>query len=87
MDRRAKRSSKPYFQSLIREIEILDLLSHPHVVKLEGFIENPSETAAWLVFPWEANGNVREFLSSGTWEIPERISLVSAIRKYGYSPL
>ncbi|KIO19025.1 hypothetical protein M407DRAFT_31309, partial [Tulasnella calospora MUT 4182] len=31
---------------------------------------------AWLVFPWEDNGNLREFLRSGTWEIPERVSLI-----------
>ncbi|KAG8950432.1 hypothetical protein FRC04_007447 [Tulasnella sp. 424] len=63
-------------RSLTREVEMLDCISHPHVVKLEGFIENPAEGAAWLVFTWEANGNVREFLASGIWEIPERISLI-----------
>lgn len=33
---------------------------------------------AWVILPWESNGNVREFLASGEWEIPERVSLVSA---------
>ncbi|KAG8913008.1 hypothetical protein FRC01_004778 [Tulasnella sp. 417] len=64
-------------QSLTRELEMLDLIDHPHVVKLTGFVEDAAECAAWLVFPWEANGSVREFLASGKWEIPERISLVS----------
>ncbi|KAG8906687.1 hypothetical protein FRC01_007927 [Tulasnella sp. 417] len=67
-------------QSLTRELEMLDLVNHPHVVKLTGFVEDAAECAAWLVFPWEANGNVREFLASGTWEIPERISLLAGIR-------
>lgn len=53
--------------------------SHPNIVDAIGFVEDIENGIAWVVLPWEANGNVREFLSSGNWEIPEKISLVSAV--------
>lgn len=52
-------------------------LSHTNVVRLVGFIEDFKSGTAWIVMSWEPNGNVSEFLASGKWEIPERISLVS----------
>ena len=54
-------------------------LSHPNIVELEGFVEDASKHMIWLVFPWEENGNLRDFLASGEWEIPERISLVRSV--------
>lgn len=51
-------------------------LSHPNVVNLFGFVEDMDKADAWILLNWEPNGNVREFLRSGEWEIPERISLV-----------
>ena len=60
----------------LRESEFLLELSHPNVIKIEGFAEAVSDNVVWLVFPWEENGNLKEFLVSGEWEIPERISLV-----------
>lgn len=56
---------------------MLTKLSHRNIVRLIGFIENTSKDIIWLIFPWAANGNLREFVSSGEWEIPERVSLVS----------
>ncbi|KIO32381.1 hypothetical protein M407DRAFT_66796, partial [Tulasnella calospora MUT 4182] len=58
------------------EVHVVDGLRHPHIVRLVGFVEDMKNRIAWLVFPWEANGNVREFLLNGEWEIPERVSLI-----------
>ena len=63
-------------QLALRESEFLLELSHSNIVKLEGFVEDISKGVVWLVFLWEDNGNLRDFLGSGEWEIPERISLV-----------
>ncbi|KIO16948.1 hypothetical protein M407DRAFT_51614, partial [Tulasnella calospora MUT 4182] len=57
------------------ELHVLDGLDHPNIIELVGFVEDMTKRMAWLVFPWEANGNVREFLLSGEWELPERVSL------------
>ncbi|KIO18584.1 hypothetical protein M407DRAFT_83778, partial [Tulasnella calospora MUT 4182] len=59
-----------------REARFLVELSHPNIVKLEGFVEDLSDGVIWLVFPWEANGNLRDFVASQDWEIPEQISLI-----------
>lgn len=52
-------------------------LSHENIIKLVGFVEDLENGIAWIVSSWEPNGNVREFLAKGNWEIPERVSLVS----------
>lgn len=52
-------------------------LCHPNIVRLIGFVEDFERDKAWIVLSWEPNGNVHEFISSGEWEIPERISLVN----------
>ncbi|KIO17619.1 hypothetical protein M407DRAFT_32694, partial [Tulasnella calospora MUT 4182] len=31
---------------------------------------------AWVILSWVPNGNVSEFLATGDWEIPERVSLI-----------
>ncbi|KIO22995.1 hypothetical protein M407DRAFT_78619, partial [Tulasnella calospora MUT 4182] len=54
-------------------------LSHPNIIKLIGFVEDMQKGDAWIVLPWEANGNVREFLQSGEWDIPERLSLIKDV--------
>ncbi|KIO18451.1 hypothetical protein M407DRAFT_83902, partial [Tulasnella calospora MUT 4182] len=61
------------------ELHVLDGLDHPNIIKLVGFVEDMTRRMAWLVFPWEANGNVREFLLSGKWELPERVSLIKDV--------
>ncbi|KIO19028.1 hypothetical protein M407DRAFT_83309, partial [Tulasnella calospora MUT 4182] len=60
----------------VNELRLLDKLSHPNIAKIIGFVEDVEKSIAWLVFPWEDNGNLREFLRSATWEIPERVSLI-----------
>lgn len=59
-------------------MELLAKLSHKNIVEFVGFVEDLKHGTAWIILSWEANGNVREFLASGNWEIPERISLVSS---------
>lgn len=55
---------------------MLEALSHKNIVRLIGFVEDLTHNEAWIVLSWESNGNIKDCLSSGTWEIPERISLV-----------
>lgn len=69
---------KVHFQAFVREISILATIDHPNIVKLIGFVEHLQESIAWMIFPWEGNGNIREFLGSRErLEIPERLSLAS----------
>lgn len=61
----------------MHEVEILAGLSHENIVHMIGFVEELEQGKAWIVLSWQPNGNVSEFLATGEWEIPERISLVS----------
>ncbi|KIO26361.1 hypothetical protein M407DRAFT_24327 [Tulasnella calospora MUT 4182] len=63
-------------KEFVHEVEMLADLSHENIVKLIGFCEDLDHDKAWIILSWEPNGNVREFLASGEWEIPERISLI-----------
>ncbi|KIO25949.1 hypothetical protein M407DRAFT_38610, partial [Tulasnella calospora MUT 4182] len=65
--------------SFVNELSLMAGLSHPNIVKLIGFVEDMQKGDAWIVLPWEANGNVKEFLQSGQWDIPERISLIQDV--------
>ncbi|KAG9026224.1 hypothetical protein FS837_004676 [Tulasnella sp. UAMH 9824] len=65
-----------FLKAFANELGILSKLSHTNIVKLIGFVEDTENWVAWFVFPWEAHGNIREFILSGSWEIPERISLI-----------
>ncbi|KIO20728.1 hypothetical protein M407DRAFT_45985, partial [Tulasnella calospora MUT 4182] len=58
------------------EVCLLNDLSHPRIVKLIGFVEDARSGIAWIILPWEKNGNLREFILSGNWQLPERISLI-----------
>ncbi|KAG8925717.1 hypothetical protein FRC00_003718, partial [Tulasnella sp. 408] len=60
-----------FSKAFAHEVDLLADLSHPNVVQMIGFVEDLENDKAWVIFPWEANGNVREFLASGEWEIPE----------------
>ncbi|KIO33586.1 hypothetical protein M407DRAFT_17549 [Tulasnella calospora MUT 4182] len=63
------------------EAKLLKDLSHQHVVKLIGFVEDAKEGIAWMIFAWEKNGNLREFVRSANWELPERVSLVDDVAR------
>ncbi|KIO19723.1 hypothetical protein M407DRAFT_30614 [Tulasnella calospora MUT 4182] len=64
---------------LAHEVRVLNDLSHKNVVKLVGFVEEVERGVAWMVFGWEKNGNLREFISSTKWELPERLSLIDDV--------
>ncbi|KIO33146.1 hypothetical protein M407DRAFT_18008 [Tulasnella calospora MUT 4182] len=63
----------------LREAEFLTHISHPRIVELDGFLEDVSNGIIWLVFPWEDNGSLRDFVASKEWEIPERLALITQI--------
>ncbi|KAG8912774.1 hypothetical protein FRC01_004904, partial [Tulasnella sp. 417] len=67
---------KLFLKSFVYELSLIAELSHPNIIQLVGFVENMEKGEAWIILPWEANGNVREFLQSGTWDLSERISLI-----------
>ncbi|KIO23995.1 hypothetical protein M407DRAFT_26605 [Tulasnella calospora MUT 4182] len=60
----------------IYEVETMKGLSHKNIVQFIGFVEELENGTAWMILPWEPNGNVSEFLAKGDWEIPERVSLI-----------
>ncbi|KAG9041609.1 hypothetical protein FS837_012035 [Tulasnella sp. UAMH 9824] len=64
---------------LAHEVDLLNDLSHENVVGIVGFVEDVEEGVAWMVFVWEKNGNLREFIRSAEWELPERISLLNIL--------
>ncbi|KIO32084.1 hypothetical protein M407DRAFT_38542, partial [Tulasnella calospora MUT 4182] len=66
-------------KAFVNELSLMAELSHPNIVKLIGFVEDMEKGDAWIVLPWEANGNVRRFLQSGEWDIPERLSLIEDV--------
>ncbi|KAG8925374.1 hypothetical protein FRC01_010289 [Tulasnella sp. 417] len=66
-------------QAFVREIGILASVRHPNIARLLGFVEDIQGRIAWMIFPWEANGNIREFLSSQRLTVPERISLINDV--------
>ncbi|KIO28961.1 hypothetical protein M407DRAFT_21867 [Tulasnella calospora MUT 4182] len=68
-----------FLRAFVNELRVLDGLSHLNIVKIIGFVEDIKDGVAWMVFPWEANGNVRQFLRSEKWEIPERVSLIKDV--------
>ncbi|KIO26972.1 hypothetical protein M407DRAFT_23798 [Tulasnella calospora MUT 4182] len=65
-----------FSNEFVHEIEILAGLVHENVVRLIGFVEQLEKGEAWIVLSWHPNGNVSEFLATGEWEIPERVSLI-----------
>ncbi|KAG9039483.1 hypothetical protein FS837_000982, partial [Tulasnella sp. UAMH 9824] len=73
------------------EVSLLNDLSHPSVVRILGFVEDVDNHVAWIVFCWEKNGNLREFIRSENWELPERVSLIDDVARglsylHGRSP-
>lgn len=63
-------------QTFANELRLLSELYHENIARLLGFVENDEGRIAWIVLPWEANGNLREFVRSQDWAIPERLFLV-----------
>lgn len=69
------KNTKPF----AHEVHLLNDLNHSNVVKLVGFVEDVGRRAAWMLFSWEKNGNLREFIRSVNLELPERVFLVCPI--------
>lgn len=66
-------------QSLARELYLLKSLSHKNIMKPIGFVEDTEDGIAWIILPWENNGNLREFIQSADWEFQERVALVCRV--------
>ncbi|KIO22942.1 hypothetical protein M407DRAFT_27587 [Tulasnella calospora MUT 4182] len=66
---------------LAHEVHLLNDLSHKNVIKILGFVEDIREGVAWMVFAWEKIGNLREFIRSTKWELPERVSLIDDVAR------
>ncbi|KIO26563.1 hypothetical protein M407DRAFT_24149 [Tulasnella calospora MUT 4182] len=76
---------------LAHEFSLIGSLSHENVVSIVGFVEEFEQGVAWIVFAWEKNGNLREFIRSTNWELPERVSLIDDVARglsylHGRSP-
>ncbi|KAG9006825.1 hypothetical protein FRB90_009728 [Tulasnella sp. 427] len=69
-------NKKKFAKQFVREVNIMAGLNHESIVKLIGFVEDIRDGEAWIIMPWEPNGNLADFLATGDWEIPERISLI-----------
>ncbi|KAG8952113.1 hypothetical protein FRC04_005113 [Tulasnella sp. 424] len=71
--------NEKFSKSFVYEVDILAGLSHPNIVKLLGFIEDLENGEACMIFVWEENGNVQEFLAKRKCDVPERVSLVKDV--------
>ncbi|KIO33585.1 hypothetical protein M407DRAFT_17548 [Tulasnella calospora MUT 4182] len=69
--------------SFAHEVNLLNDLFHENVVEIIGFVEDTKEGIAWMLFAWEQNGNLREFVRSVDWELPERASLLNILVNSG----
>ncbi|KIO24055.1 hypothetical protein M407DRAFT_26497 [Tulasnella calospora MUT 4182] len=70
-----------FFKSFVNELSLMASIYHANIIKFLSFVEDMKKGDAWIILPWEPNGNVREFLQSGEWDIPERISLAFKVRQ------
>ncbi|KAG8910386.1 hypothetical protein FRC01_006363, partial [Tulasnella sp. 417] len=68
-------SKRKFCNEFVHEVDTMAQLLHRNIARLIGFVEDVEEGKAWVVMCWEPNGNLSEFLATGEWEIPERISL------------
>ncbi|KIO21541.1 hypothetical protein M407DRAFT_49828, partial [Tulasnella calospora MUT 4182] len=49
---------------------------HPGIARFIGFYADFELSEAWLLSPWEPNGNVSEFIRRHKLEVPEKLSLI-----------
>ncbi|KIO27640.1 hypothetical protein M407DRAFT_232421, partial [Tulasnella calospora MUT 4182] len=52
------------------------LEDHPGIAKFLGFYADFKRSEAWLLSPWEPNGDVSEFVKAHNLEVPEKLSLI-----------
>ncbi|KAG9043842.1 hypothetical protein FS837_009067 [Tulasnella sp. UAMH 9824] len=67
---------KKFGNEFVHEVEMMAGLSHENIVQLIGFVEDLENKIAWIVLSWAPNGNIREFLANGDWELPQRVQLI-----------
>ncbi|KIO27645.1 hypothetical protein M407DRAFT_23076 [Tulasnella calospora MUT 4182] len=64
-------------RAFTREVLVWSALdAHPGIAKFLGFYADFKRSEAWLLSPWEPNGNVSEFIKLHSLEVPEKLSLV-----------
>ncbi|KIO17285.1 hypothetical protein M407DRAFT_33062 [Tulasnella calospora MUT 4182] len=63
----------------LREAGFLTELNHGRIIKLEGFAVELANDRIWLIFLWHEHGNLKDFVASQDWEIPERICLIDDV--------
>ncbi|KAG8928880.1 hypothetical protein FRC01_005247 [Tulasnella sp. 417] len=73
-----KMSSTPRVKrAFTREILVWSSFeAHPGIAKFLGFYADFGNSKAWLISPWEPNGNVSEFVKAHNLEVPEKLSLI-----------
>ncbi|KIO25869.1 hypothetical protein M407DRAFT_75139, partial [Tulasnella calospora MUT 4182] len=59
-----------------KEMSVWSSLEAPGIAKFLGFYANFERSEAWLLSPWEPNGNIREFIRAHNLEVPWKLSLV-----------
>ncbi|KAG9040568.1 hypothetical protein FS837_000449 [Tulasnella sp. UAMH 9824] len=61
---------------LAREMLVWATLpDHPGIAKFLGFYADFNGSEAWLLSPWEPNGNVSQFIKAHNLSAPEKVSL------------
>ncbi|KAG8913704.1 hypothetical protein FRC00_001796 [Tulasnella sp. 408] len=55
------------------------LPDHPGIAKFLGFCDFTG-SEAWLLSPWEPNGNVSQFIKAHELSVPQKLSLVRRLR-------
>ncbi|KIO23531.1 hypothetical protein M407DRAFT_51502, partial [Tulasnella calospora MUT 4182] len=64
-------------QAFTREMLVWSRIqAHPGIAKFIGFYADFDNSKAWLLSPWEPNGNVSQFVAAQNLEVPEKLSLV-----------
>lgn len=65
-------------QALIRELRVWAPLTHPNILSVTGFHLADDHSQAWLISPWEEQGNLYTYLKNQELSRKELLSLVSS---------
>lgn len=64
-------------QALARELRVWQGLQHPNILQVIGFHLDKYHTIAWLVSPWEEEGNLSTYVRRTNPNETVRLQLVS----------
>lgn len=65
-------------QAVARELRVWSQLDHPNILKLLGFYVDENEfSSAWIVTPWQSNGDIATYLQIHKPSKVRRFQLVS----------